>query len=216
MKCSSYFPNFPTCAWLSAPYLVPTLILSGYTYIRQLISWSGYEFKPCPMYNLTAKTFWSWCGPLLFQSMPRHAFGHHVGQGLLPVSSMDKTALLQGRRSLAGLKKRGMDHLVTHPKDTRVCLGIEAKHYQFQYLTTPKHSLLFHVAQLLHTTPRHLAPSLASLRSFFLSLSSQACIQCDLALALRRLTAFSSQCEAEVGRWYRNSFRKLCVCVCSF
>lgn len=152
MKCSSYFPKFPlipTSAWLSAPYLVPILVLSGYTYIRQLISGSGYELKPCPMCNLIVSTFWSWCEPLLFQSMSRHALGHHEGQGLLPVGSRSKTALLQGR-SLAGLKKRGMDHLVTHPKDTGVCLGIEAKHHQFQYLTTPKLSLLSHVAQLLH------------------------------------------------------------------
>lgn len=128
----SQFPSYLN-KWLSAPCLVPILILSGYTSIRHPVSWSWYEFKPCPMYNLIASTFWSWCGPLLLQSMSRHALGHHVDHGLLPVGSTSKTALLH-RRSLAGLKKRRMDHLVTHPKDTGVCLGVDAEHHQFQYL----------------------------------------------------------------------------------
>lgn len=62
---------------------------------------------------------------------------------------MGKTVLLWGR-SLAGLKKRGTDQLVSHPKEVGVCLGVEAKHHQFQYLTTPNPSLLCQVAQLLH------------------------------------------------------------------
>lgn len=143
------FPNFPLNKWLFASCRFLILILSGYTSIRQPASCSGYEFKPCPMYSLIASTFWSWYGSPLLQSMSKHALGHHVDQGLLPAGSTGKTRL-PFCRSLVGLKKRGMDKLVTYPKDTGMWLGIDAEHHQFQYLTTPKPALPCHVAQLLH------------------------------------------------------------------
>jgi len=66
--------------------------------------------------------------------MSRHALGHQVSQGLFPVRNMGNTILLQGRSS-AGLEKRVMGQLVSHPKEAEVCLGVEAKHHQFQQTT---------------------------------------------------------------------------------
>lgn len=124
MKCPSYFPNFPliwTGAWLSAPYLVPILILSAYTSIRR----SGYEFKPCPMYNLIASTLWSWCWPLLLQSMSRHALGHHADPGLLPAGSTGKTALLH--RSSARAEEEEDGSLSHSPQKILGCVWIRCR-----------------------------------------------------------------------------------------
>lgn len=110
-----------------------------------------------------------------------------------------------------------MDHLVTHPKDAGVCLGVDKEHHQFQHITTPKPPLLCHVALLLHHYSLTPDPFICLIKILFpLSLSSQTCIQCYVALGLQRPIPFPPQCEAEVEWWYRNSIRKLCVCVCSF
>ena len=77
-------------------------------------------------------------------------------------------------RSLAGLKKTRTDQLVSHPKEAGLCLGVEAKHHQFQYLTTFNPALLCHVAQLLH----HYSPTpdpfirLIKIQSLFPSMDS--------------------------------------------
>lgn len=147
--------------------------------------------------------------------MPRHTFGHHVGQTLFPVCSTGKTVHLWGR-SLAGLK-RGTDQFVSHPKEVGVCLGIETKHHQFQYFTTPNPSLLCQVAQFLHRyypTPDLFIHLIKILLPVSLPKNGFIVVY---SLALQRQTAFSSPAWSRswvvVQKPFQKATNALCVCV---
>lgn len=175
-------------------------------------SWSaGQDMNPSPV----PCTIWLpapfglGVAPCCSKSTPRHC----VDQGLLPVGSTGKTALFH-RRSLAGLRKKGMDHLVTHPKDIGVCLSVDAQHHRSNTEQLPNSHCCTMWLSSCTTTPQHLTSSFASSRSLFLSLSSQACIQCYLALGLQRPIAFSSPVWSRSGVVLQRLFQKaLCVCM---